>query len=633
MTNNQVRIKGFPRYVVLFMTILGLFLFVNQIFLLNLFGFTPIGNGFYYYALACFLSLVYIVYPLSTKYEHTILWVDWFLFLVCIAVNVYFALNAFNILTRGWEYSAPLLPTVASVILWLLALEAIRRTGGWVLFFVSFVISIFPMLADKMPGFLYGRSFSFFEISSYHAMGVESVIGIPTRIVADLLAGFIIFGVALERTGGGKFFMDFALSIMGNTRGGPAKVAVISSGFMGSLSGSVISNVVTTGSVTIPTMKKIGYRSEYAAAVEACASTGGALMPPVMGAAGFLIASFLNVPYSQVMIAAFFPAFLYYLTLTFQVDTYAAKNHLRGMPKEEIPNIWVTLRQGWFYLGAIALLVVILLYFRVEKKAPYYTMLFLFICAFLSDKRRLKWGFISNFLVDAGRMVSQITGILAGIGLIIGALSGTGVANAFSRELLILVRGNIFLLLPAGALISFILGIGMTVTACYLFLAITLVPALVEGGLHPMACHLFVMYWGMISYITPPVALGAITAASIAQADSIKTGLLAVRLGSIILILPFLFVLNPVLILEGPVGNILSAVSTSIVGCIMLACAYEGYMYFLKVLMPWYTRIILGISGILLIFPGLYTNLAGIGIYIILFAYMRKTINNYVRAS
>jgi len=610
------RLKG-PSYIVTaIMSSLGILLCINQLFYLNIAGFMPIGNAYYYYILTFYLSISFIVFPGFSRDKHRVPWYDWGLFLLCIVTTLYLGLNAYNILTKGWEYTAPALPTLAGGILWILALEGIRRAGGFSLFVICLVFSLYPLYAGFMPGFLWGSSFSLLETVRYQSMGVEGIIGIPTRVVGNLLVGFIIFGVALVSSGGGKFFMDFALSLLGHTRGGAAKVSVISSAFMASLSGSVISNVVTTGSMTIPAMKKTGYSPRWAAAVEACASTGGSIMPPIMGAAGFLIASFMNVPYTTVMLAAFFPAFLYYFTLLLQVDSHAAYAGIAGLPKDQLPKKWPTLKKGWFFLGSLFLLVFILVYMRTESWAPFYVMIFLFACAMMRKETRYTWKTFVAFIVNSGRLLGQITAILAGIGLIMGALSGTGVANSFSRELVLFAGGNTALLLIFGAITSFVLGIGMTVTACYVFLAIVLVPALVEVGLNQMGCHLFVLYWGCLSYITPPVALGAITAAAIADSKPMATAFLSMRLGSAKYILPFLFVLNPAMILMGPPNEIFLTVTTAIIGCTLLACALEGYLYLFGGL-PFLLRVITFLTGFLFLYPSGYCDIAAFGISIV----------------
>ncbi len=611
-------LKGSPTYILgAIISTIGLFLIINQLFHLQIAGFMPIGTAYFYYLLATFLSLTFLFYPATKKEKGRVPWYDWLLFLLCIITNLYLALHAYDILTKGWEIQAPLLPTIASFVLWLLALEGIRRAGGLILFIICAVFSFYPIYGQYLPGIFWGSPFTLMQAACYHGMGVESIIGIPTRVVGELLAGFIIFGVALVTSGGGKFFMDFALSVLGHTRGGAAKVSVISSAFMSMLSGSVISNVVTTGSVTIPTMKRTGYSPQFAGAVEACASTGGTITPPIMGAAGFLIASFMAVPYSAVMLSAFFPAVLYYITLYTQVDAHAAKMNLVGLPRKELPNFWTTLKDGWFFFGSIVLLTFILFYIRMEAWAPFYTMIFLFACAMLRKSTRLNWKKFLDFLFESGKLMAQITAILAGVGLIAGAVSGTGVANSFSRELVLLAGDNYLLILALGALTSFVLGMGMTVTACYVFLAIVLVPALVKAGLHPMACHLFVLYWGALSYITPPVALGSITAAAIAGSDPMATGYQSMKLGSAKYVVPFFFAINPALIMIGPTERVLLAVLTAIPGAVFLGAAMEGWLYF-HGKMSLHQRILTLAIGLLLLYPSWQAAVSAVLIFILL---------------
>jgi len=596
--------------IVIFST-LGVLVAINQLFHLKLGGFMPIGTAYYYYILATFLSITYLIFPARKGDRSGVPWYDWALFGLCIVVNLYLAANAYNILTKGWEYVAPPMPTAAAFVLWGLALEGVRRAAGTSLFIICLGFSFYPLYGDYLPGMLWGSPFSLTETARYHAMGVESIIGIPTRVVGNLLVGFIIFGVALVSSGGGKFFMDFAMSLMGGSRGGAAKVAVISSAFMASLSGSVISNIVTTGSMTIPAMKKSGYSPTYAGAIEACASTGGTIMPPIMGAAGFLIASFMAVPYSEVMLAAFFPAVLYYLTLLLQVDDHAAKANIGGLPKDQLPGFLKTIRQGWFFLGSIFLLIFILVYIRIESWAPFYTMIFLFACAMIKRETRYNWKKFCGFLFESGKLMGQITAILAGVGLIVGALSGTGVANSFSRELVMLAGGNYILLLVFGAITSFVLGIGMTVTACYVFLAIVLVPALVKVGLDPMACHLFVLYWGCLSYITPPVALGSITAATLAGSKPMPTGWLSMKLGSAKYIVPFFFALNPALIMHGTPWELTLAIVTALLGCVLLAGSLEGWIYVFGKL-NLVQKVLAFIAGFTLMYPSWQATVVGL---------------------
>ncbi len=590
---------------------IGTLIGINQLFHLSLFGFNPINTAYYYIIVGCFLSISFLLYPARKKDSEKLPWYDWAFFAITIVTSIYMSANARNSLAQGWELQAPMLPMVSGAVLWFLAIEAIRRVGGKILFFISTLISLYPVFCGSLPGFLYGSQFSFKEAICFHSMGVESIIGLPMRVVSDLLIGFMLFGVTLVTSGGGKFFMEFSLSLLGRQRGGAAKVSVVSSAFMASLSGSVLSNIITTGSMTIPAMKKTGYSARYAGAIEACASTGGSIMPPIMGASGFLVALFLGIPYTDVMIAAFFPATLYYLTLLLQVDGQAAVAGIGGLPKEELPEFWQTLKQGWPFLGSLLMLVYILIVLRIETWAPFFTTIFLILTAMLRKETRYTWSKAMDLMFEFGKMMANLVGILAGIGLIMGALSGTGVANSFSRELVLLAGNNVFLLLVIGAFTSFVMGIGMPITACYVFLAVCLVPALVQLGFNPLACHLFVLYWGCLSFITPPVAIGSIAAATLAESDPMSTAWLSMKLGAAKYIVPFFFVLDPHLILVGSVGGVMMAVVTAIFGCVLLAAALEGWLYFVGRINIFY-RAPVGLSALLLMYPGIWSNLFGI---------------------
>lgn len=613
------RLRGVSYWLALVMGGVGVLLTINQTFNLQIFGEPIIDTSFYYLVLGLFLSLAFLAYPARKSDQIAIPWYDWILFGATIATTSFLAWNGGRIVAEGWDLAAPPLAIVVAGIVCGLALEAVRRAGGPVLFGLCAILAIYPTFADHMPGFLWGPGSSFTETFTAHALGVESIIGIPMRTVATLLVGFLIFGSALVVTGGGEFFMALAVALMGRTRGGPAKVAVLSSGFFGSLSGSVISNVVTTGQITIPTMKRVGYPAHYAGAVEACASTGGALMPPIMGAVAFIMAEFLNVSYATVMIAAIVPALLYYGALLLQADHYAARHGLRGQPAAEIPKLLPVMKQGWHFLFSLGLLTYLLLVMKREALAPYIATVVLIGTTVVFGSKRFGLTSLRDLAIDTTRNIVNIVAILAGIGFIVGALSYTGVGGAFSRELLQFAGGNIYLLLVLGALTSFILGMGMTSSACYIFLAVTLGPALIEGGLNPIGAHLFILYWGLISFITPPVALAAIAAASIAKSDPWKTGIWAMRLGLINFVLPFLFVLNPTLILIGEPLHILHDVITACFSIWLLAAGLEGWLYgFGRI--GWLSRLMLIGGALGLLTPGLATDLAGLALLAAVYA-------------
>lgn len=610
----SIRLVGPAFWATAGLTLVGLLLSINQVFNLGLFGFRPISTAYYYMMIGLFGAVGFLAFPARKGAKGVVPWYDWILAISIIGLTAWIASRAQAIIDAGWNTSAPTAATVVAGLLIALVLEGLRRTGEMILFVFCLIFAAYPLYAGSMPGFLWGVQLTVGQTINEHVYGLESLIGIPMQVVADTLIGFLVFGVVLATTGGGKFFMDFASAMLGTSRGGPAKVAIISSGFFGMLSGSPTSNVLTTGTLTIPTMKRCGYPAAYAGAVEACASTGGALMPPVMGAAAFIMANFLNAPYADVVVAAFLPAILFYFALFIQTDFYAGRNNLRGVGASEVPPLIPTLVSGWFYIAALIGLTVLLLVWRLEGEAPFWVSGFLVLVAIVRA-RSIGFTFMRaiGLLVDVGQSIAQIIGLIAGIGLIIGALSISGVANSFSRELVQYAGNNVFLLLATGALTSFILGMGMTASACYIFLAIVLAPALISTGLDPMAVHLYVFYWGLVSFITPPVALAAIAAASIAKADAVEVGFKAIRIGCLLFVLPVLFVLQPALILKGPWPLVAQASATAIVAVLLLAAAFEGYFYRLGNLPIW-ARLCLGVGGALLLIPEAVTDAIGLTI-------------------
>jgi TRAP transporter 4TM/12TM fusion protein len=618
------RLHGPAFWVAFALTSIGLLITVNQMFNLALGGFRPIATAYYYLIIGLFVGVGYLAFP-ARRGQIEVRWYDWLLSALMLGTSIWLASRAQLIIDRGWNQGAPIEATLVAGLYVLLALEALRRTGETILFVVCLILGAYPLYAGYMPGFLWGVQLDLGQTVREHVYGLESIIGIPMQVVADTLIGFIVFGVVLANTGGGAFFMDFAAALMGRARGGPAKVAIVSSGLFGMLSGSPTSDVIVTGTLTIPTMKRCGYPAVYAGAVEACASTGGALMPPVMGAAAFIMANFLNVPYSEVVKAAFLPAFLYYGALLLQTDFYAARHNLRGVSGSEVPSLLTTLAQGWYYIAAIVGLIILILVWRLEGESPFWVSLFLLGIAVARRKALdFDWRAFCQLVVDSGQQVAQLICLITGIGLIVGAMSVTGVANSFSRELVQYANGNLGLLLALGALTSFILGMGMTASACYIFLAIVLAPALIQIGVDPMAAHLYIFYWGIISFITPPVALAAIASASIAKADPMAVGFKALRVGCVLLLLPVQFVLAPALILKGSLGMILYAAGAAILAIILLAAAFEGYIWRLGEIPVW-SRIGFLIAGFALFVPQAFTHLFGVSVTLAIIAILLIT--------
>lgn len=554
---------------------------VYQIFGLgNVFGTTTILVNQYIYLLIAFLLPLIFVYWPATKHApaNRVPWYDAMLFAATIIIAGYFAYNANAIIDEAWEYDAPPEAVYVSYALWVLVLEATRRAGGIAIFVIVMVLSSYPFFADKLPPILSGLSPDWKTIGMQNAMSEESILGIPMRAFANLVIGFLIFGVALQHTGGGRFFLNLAFALLGHVRGGPAKVAIFASGLMGSMSGSVVTNVLTTGVMTIPAMKRVGFPRAYAGGVETCASTGGVLMPPIMGATAFVMAVFLNVPYVDIAVAAVIPSVMYFFGLFMQIDAYAARNDLKGLPRDELPSLRQTLKEGWYFVAVFVLLIWMLVFLKQETIAPYYATALLILVNQLFPYHRWTWAEFIEFVASTGRLFAELAAILAGIGLIVGALVITGKIGNIANDLLQLAGGSTVILLLMGAMTSFVLGVGMTVTAAYVFLAIALAPALIKGGLDPMAVHLFILYWGMLSYITPPVALGAYAAAPIAKAKPMETGFQAMRLGSIIYFIPFFFVFDPAFILRGDLMGTLFVFTKAMVGILFIAGALQGYL-------------------------------------------------------
>lgn len=636
MKNNQIlqagiiaaryrSFKGPLRWLTFSFSLLGIFLAIYQIYHLRLFGIMIMDNSYLYLILALFLPQVYLFFPLAKRSSSKLAWgIDCILALLSFLIPVIFARYGYTIIERGWGYFAPREIMIMAIMLWALIIEAVRRTTGLALALVVFFFSLYPLFAPYMPAFLEGHGRSFVTTATFHSLSVDSILGIPLKVFGDLLIGFMLFGIALQATGGGKFFLDFSFALLGSTRGGPAKVAVLASALFGSMSGSAISNVITTGSITIPAMKKTGYPDHYAGAIEACASTGGVLMPPVMGATAFVMAAFLQKPYAQIALAAAIPSLLYYLGLLIQVDGFAARKKITGIPRSEIPPLFKTLKEGWFYPFSLVILIYFLFSLRVESQAPFYAMLILVVVAIFKKEDRFNFKKFFALIDSSGKFLAELVAILAGVGMIMGSLSLTGVAASFARELVSFAGGNIVFMLILGALASFIMGMGMTITACYVFLALVLAPGLIQLGLNEMAVHLFVMYWGMISFITPPVALAAFPAATIAQTSPIKVGYTASRLGGVIYLLPFIFVFNPALILQSGFGEIMQAVFSTALGVILIGSTLEGYLIGIGQLTLG-LRIIFFIAGISLSIPEWKTDLIGLIIATLTFFIIRRT--------
>ena len=577
-------LEGPARWFVIAATLAGVALAVHQLFNLRLGGLVLLEGAYLYLLGALFLAVAFVCFRALKSMPLRVPWYDWLLAAAALATGAYLTWSADANLEEGWEYAAPETAQWVSLAFYLLVLEGTRRTGGIVLALIVLGFSLYPTFASHVPDPFSGFESPFWDAVPYHVYSSESAFGIPMKAFGAIVIGFILFGAVLQRTGGGRFFNDLALALVGRYRGGAAKVSIFASGFMGSMSGSVISNVLTTGSVSIPAMRKSGFSKEYAGATEACASTGGVLMPPIMGSTAFVMASFLSRPYVDIALAAAIPSLLFYFGLFVQIDSYAARRGLRGMAPGLLPRLAATFREGWLFIFVFALLIWMMVSLRMETTAPFYAVALLLLINQILPGSRLSWRGFGDLIVGVGRSLAELTAVLLGVGLIVGAFSLTGLSGTLVNELVFMAGNSVLALLVMGAITAFIFGMGMTVTACYIFLAVVLAPALEQVGLNQLAVHLFILYWGMVSFITPPVALGAFAAATMSGASPVRTGMEAMRLGGVIYILPFLFVLNPALVGEAPAWEIAVTLSTALLGVAALGMALQGHVSFVGTL-------------------------------------------------
>ncbi|MFC2002032.1 TRAP transporter permease [Chloroflexota bacterium] len=585
--------------------------------LLFLFHWYPFGWAFSvwtyrFYLVAIFIPLCFIWIRASKKAPvDRVPWYDILLGLLTIAIALYFAAQEQR--AEYLEIRTPPLGTALGLTLWLLVLEAGRRAAGPVFAGVIAFFSFYPLFGSYLPGLFWAPPVPLDRTVAYHIISDESLMGIPMTIFANIFFGFMLFAVVVQRLGAGKFFTDVAMGLLGTTRAGGAKVATVSSGFFGSISGAAVANVLVTGAFTIPAMKKEGLSGEFAGAVEAVASTGGQLMPPVMGISAFVMAEFIGISYAQVCIAAIIPSLLYYITIFAHVDAQAGRQGIKAPPQTvKVPPLWLTLVNNLHIIIGMVALIFVLFYLRRVTQAAWLAAAVVIILSMLRKETRPTLRWIPEFLSDLGRVLGELIAMMAPIGLIIGAFFVTGIAYSIPSLLLKIAGGNMFILLLLGAGASYILGMGANVVACYIFLAILLAPALVNMGFDIMAAHLFVMYWAMMANITPPVAPAAIAAASISGAGPMKTGLVAMRLAGAKYILPFIFVLSPALILRGPITETLMLVPLTLIGFIIISSALEGYTWRIGNI-TMLSRAVLLVTGTLIAWPTSSTTIYGAG--------------------
>ncbi|MCT4370950.1 TRAP transporter fused permease subunit [Yangia mangrovi] len=503
--------------------------------------------------------------------------VDLGIAVLCLGTLLYAAYDFVWLLKE--QFYRPWQITLIGAVVVIGVMEGIRRRAGLMLFGIVGVFLLYALVAEKVPGKLVGRELSPQRLVDYVGFDSSAVFSAPLAVGTITVLLFVFFGQLLFAAGGGGFFTDLAMAATGRSRGGSAKIAVVGSALFGSISGSAVSNVATTGVITIPLMQRGGYSREDAGAIEAVASTGGQLTPPIMGAAAFLMAEFLDIPYTMVAGAALVPAVIYYLAVFLQVDLIAARDGIKA-PEEDTLTVHQVMKDGWHFLLPFAILLYGLFWMNLDPEdSALLASIAIVAVGFLRGYRgtRLSVRTLFDVFVQTGTSMVDLILVVAAAGFVIGVLNITGLGFALTLLLVDSVGSNIVLLLLISAVVCTILGMGMPTSGVYVLLAALVAPSLVEAGVTPIAAHLFILYFGMMSMITPPVALAAFAASAISGAGAIATGVAAMRVGWAAFILPFAFVATPSLLLEGSLQETLVASLLTTVGVGAVTIGITGY--------------------------------------------------------
>jgi len=561
--------------------------------------------------LALVLLLVYMLYPASGKSrKDSIPWYDFILGGIAAYVVLYHVIYFDYIVMRaGLPTSMDLTVGFLGIIL---LLEATRRVSNPILPCIAIFFLLYCYFGRSFPAMFAHRGFSIQRIINHMYMGTEGVFGIPLGVSSTFVFMFILFGSFLEQTGMGRFIIDLSMALAGGSTGGPAKVAVLSSGLMGSISGSSVANVCTTGMFTIPLMKSVGYKPYFAGAVEAVASTGGQIMPPVMGAAAFIMAEFLGVPYIHVALAAVVPALLYYFAVIVQVHLEATRLGLKGLPREKLPKIMPLLKKKGHLLIPLIAIIYFLLSGYTPLKAAYYGILSTLAVSFLSRETRMTIPKFIEALDSGARGALGVACACATVGIIVGTATLTGLGLRIASAIITLSGGVLIFSLLLTMVACILLGAGLPTTANFIVTSTMAAPALLQLGVAPMAAYMFVLYFGIAADLSPPVALAAYAGAGIAGSDPMKTGGTAIKLALAGFLVPYIYVFNPMLVLVGfKAIPFTVSIGTALLGVFLLGMGSIG---FYKTKMPLWVRAVALAGALNLLVPGLRSDLIGISV-------------------
>jgi len=560
--------------------------------------------------LGSILPLTFLFFP-AKKGSSGVRWYDYLLIIGSVVPNAYVV-----IFYDLWQYHAGTHSTVYELVLFMALfialLEGLRRVLGIILPILTLCFAVHPLVCNHLPGILFGRGYTFDRVTTQFFLPSDGIYSLPLNISATIVIAFLFFGQLLVASGGGQILMDLALSAVGRVRGGGAKAAVCASGLFGTLSGSPSSNVATTGTFTIPMMKNTGYNPAFAAGVEATASNGGQLMPPVMGVVAFLMAEMLQVPYFQICYTAFLPAVFYYILIFLQVDFEAGRKGLKGLQGQKLPSMKATLKSGWAHLFPIIILIYFLFFVKYSPElCALFASVAIVILGIFRKKRALSFGKILDAMENSARTAIIVVLACAMAGLMMGSVSLTGIAISISGDLVRIAGGNLFLLLILAAITCFIFGMGMGSIPCYIFVSVMVAPALEQMGIPLIIAHLFVFWLALSSFITPPVCIAAYVAAAIAECSPMRAGIWATRIGIGIFIVPFTFVYNQGLVFYGSAFTISITIIFCLIGALFTAAGLEGY---LRTVTSTWQRIFFLVGGLMMFAPSLKIRLCALGL-------------------
>ena len=582
---------------------------------------------------AMILFMTFFIYPVSRKSSRkTLPWYDIVFALLSVAVAVYVWVDYINFINRMGSPNT--MDVIMGTLLIVLVLEASRRISGWPLVILSLLFLLYGLFGRNLPGIFMHRGYDWKALVNHIFINTEGIYGTSVDVAASYIFLFIMFGTVMNKCGMGRFFNDLALAFAGSTKGGPAKVAVIASGFLGSINGSAVANVVTTGAFTIPLMKKTGYSKEFSGAVESSASVGGQLLPPIMGAAAFIMAEMLGVKYGTIVISAAIPALLYYLGILVQVQLRASKNNLQGIPKEELPKVRDVMRERGHLLLPIAFLLYMLLFSGATVIfSAFWAIVATIVVSMARKSTRMTYKQILDAFAEGTRAVVSVAVACAVVGIIIGVVSLTGFGLNMANAIIQLGQSNLMLTLLLTMVTCMILGMGLPSIPAYLITATMAAPALVKLGIPPLAAHMFVFYFAMFANITPPVALASFAAAGLSGGDPMKTGLQSVNLSLAGFIVPYLFIYNSALLLIDTTPLIALRVTvTAIVGVCMIGMATEGYFL---IEMKWLLRLLSFAGALLLITANVWQDAIGLTflVVVLLFQYHQKRVTQHTKTA